>query len=77
MGDMLEKVDKFDAVAVALYSKKKTVCFTYFKILSRMESLLGLETPGSTSLQDQMTMWLDCILDGTAEKKHVGTWPTF
>lgn len=76
MKDMLEKVDKFDAVAVALYSKKKTVYFTFFKIPSRMESLLGLETSSITSLQDQMTMWLDRILDGTAEKKYVGSWPT-
>ena len=76
MKDMLENVDKFDAVAVALYSKKKTVCFTHFTIPSRMESLLGLETPSSTNLRDQMSMWLDRILDGTVEMKYLGTWPT-
>lgn len=75
MKDMLEKLDKINVVAIALYSKKKAVCIAHFTIPSTMESLLGLETSSGTSLQDQMTMWLDRIMDGTAEKKYLETWP--
>ena len=73
---MVGKLDEIDAVAIALYSKKKAVCFAHFKIPSTMENLLGLETSSTRSVQDQMTMWLDRILDGTAEKKYLNTWPT-
>jgi len=76
MEDMHERLDKIDVIASALYGKKKVASFACFTIPSTMENLLGLETPTSISLQDQMTMWLDRILDGTAEKKHLDTWPT-
>lgn len=75
MEDMFEKLDKTDAVAVALYSKKKAVCFMNFTISSKMEDLLGLDS-SSRSLQEQLTMWVDRILDGTAVKKYLDTWPT-
>lgn len=75
--DVIGKLDKLDAVATALHSKKKTASFAYFTIpASSIEDLLGLETSTSTSLQDQMTMWLDRILDGTAEKSYLLTWPS-
>lgn len=70
-------LDEIDAVAIALYSKKKAVCLGHFTIPSTVENLLGLDTSSSTSLQDQMTIWLDRILDGTAEKKYLDTWPIF
>lgn len=73
---MYKRLDKVDAIATALYGKKKAASFAYFTIPSTMENLLGLETSTSTSLQDQMTIWLDRILDGTAEKNHLDTWPT-
>ena len=76
MDDMVGKLDEIDVVVIALYSKKKAVCFAHFTIPSTMENLLGLETSSITTLQDQITMWLDRILDGTAEKKYLDTWPT-
>ena len=76
MEDMLERLDMIDALAVALHIRKKAVFFASFTISSVMENLLGLEST-SRGFQDQMTMWLDRILDGTAEKKYLTTWPTF
>ena len=41
---MVGELDEIDAVAIALYNKKKAVCFAHFKVPSTMENLLGLET---------------------------------
>ena len=63
-------------VAVALYNKKKAMSFASFTVSSTMEDLLGLESSNTSSLQDQMSIWLDRILDGTVDKRILNTWPT-
>ena len=65
-----------NVVAVALYSKKKAMSFTSFTLSSTMEDVLGLESSTSSSLQNQMSIWVDRILDGTVDKKILNNWPT-
>ena len=62
-------------VAVALYNKKKAISVTSIAVSSTMEQLLGLEASDNTSLRDQMSIWLDRILDGTADKRILTNWP--
>jgi len=66
-----------NVVAVALYSKKKAMSCASFTVSSTiMEDVLGLESSTSSSLQDQISIWLDRILDGTVDKKILKNWPT-
>ena len=74
--DMLEALNENDVIAVALYSKKKALCLAHFTIQSVMENLLNFDAVSPKTLRDQMMMWIDRILDGTAEKKYLDTWPS-
>ena len=74
--NMVEKFSENDVIAVALYSKKKALCLAHFTIPSVMENLLSFDAVGAKTLGDQMMIWIDRILDGTAEKKYLDTWPS-